>query len=227
MPFPDLESITTAALVITPDIADFPTTLSQYLSKQNIARHYVLIQNEEQKNIPIELVRSLKNSTAYALGNSEFQEIVILWADLLSLPAQQAFLKLLEEPPAHTRFWLVTDKPQTLIETIHSRCTTVSIPGDATQKSTGPSISKSLRDVSIESIKNSTYSQLVTLAAVAKDRAEALDWCDYLLEICRSTNAEDSRSSQAILLATMEQLQQNANTKLSLEECLFQIKTSN
>lgn len=47
---------------------------------------------------------------------------VILFADRLNDNASNAFLKTLEEPAAHTLFLLVTDKPETLLPTIISRC---------------------------------------------------------------------------------------------------------
>ena len=43
-------------------------------------------------------------------------------AERLDRPGQNALLKTLEEPPPNTTFVLVTDRPQRLLPTIHSRC---------------------------------------------------------------------------------------------------------
>jgi len=43
-------------------------------------------------------------------------------ADCLNLPAQNAFLKVLEEPPGPTLFLLLSAHPMTLLPTIRSRC---------------------------------------------------------------------------------------------------------
>jgi hypothetical protein len=43
-------------------------------------------------------------------------------AERLDRPGQNALLKTLEEPPPNTTFILVTDRPQRLLPTIHSRC---------------------------------------------------------------------------------------------------------
>jgi len=52
---------------------------------------------------------------------------VIVSADCLNHAAANAFLKTLEEPPARTVFFLLTDSPQRLLPTINSRCQHLSI----------------------------------------------------------------------------------------------------
>ncbi len=51
-----------------------------------------------------------------------FRIIIIAPAETLNLAAANALLKMLEEPPAHTLFLLVTSQPQRLLATIISRC---------------------------------------------------------------------------------------------------------
>lgn len=48
--------------------------------------------------------------------------VIIESAHLLTLPAQHAFLKTLEEPPGNSRIYLVTNHPDLLLPTILSRC---------------------------------------------------------------------------------------------------------
>ena len=47
---------------------------------------------------------------------------VIENAELLNQSGQNAILKTLEEPPEYAIIFLLTDKPETLLQTIHSRC---------------------------------------------------------------------------------------------------------
>lgn len=223
----DLDSVSTAAIVVTADIQSFPSFLTAHVAKPTSARrHYVLVHNQDQKSIAIELVRELKNATSYSLGGHEHQEIVLLWADLLTLPAQHALLKLLEEPPLRTRLWLVTDKPQALLDTISSRCIRLIQPSNSARVKEQPVLSKKLREFALASTTTASYSQLMHLAATPKDRAEALAWCNELLIAARSEVKATSCTIQNQLLQTLERLQQNANIKLSLEHCLFTIKES-
>ncbi|MFH0916015.1 MAG: AAA family ATPase [bacterium] len=50
---------------------------------------------------------------------------LFLEADNFNAEAANAFLKTLEEPPAHVHFILVTDRPERLLPTIASRCQSV------------------------------------------------------------------------------------------------------
>lgn len=75
--------------------------------------------------IGIDIIRSLYKSTSYRHSGHKLQIVVIHDAQTMTLPAQNAFLKLLEEPPEGVRFILTCEHPQSLITTIRSRCQTV------------------------------------------------------------------------------------------------------
>jgi hypothetical protein len=51
--------------------------------------------------------------------------VVIKNVHLLTLPAANNLLKIVEEPPAHVVFFLITNRPDLLIKTIISRCTII------------------------------------------------------------------------------------------------------
>lgn len=52
----------------------------------------------------------------------QYQVFIIEEADRMNPAAQNALLKTLEEPQAHTVFVLISDRPEELLETVHSRC---------------------------------------------------------------------------------------------------------
>ncbi len=54
--------------------------------------------------------------------------VVFYNAHLLTIPAQNAILKILEEPPANSLIYLVTTQPDQLIPTILSRCQIIYSP---------------------------------------------------------------------------------------------------
>jgi DNA polymerase III delta prime subunit len=54
--------------------------------------------------------------------------VVIKEADTLNSQASNAILKILEEPPAHTVFFLLTPDAELLLQTIRSRCQSVRFP---------------------------------------------------------------------------------------------------
>jgi DNA polymerase-3 subunit delta' len=74
------------------------------------------------RNISVEQVRSLGDLLAVTPSMSPWRAVVIDAADDLEASAANALLKMLEEPPARTLFFLVTHAPGRLLPTIRSRC---------------------------------------------------------------------------------------------------------
>lgn len=74
------------------------------------------------RNIGVDQVRSLGDLLAVTPSMSPWRAIVIDAADDLEASAANALLKMLEEPPANTLFFLVSHAPGRLLPTIRSRC---------------------------------------------------------------------------------------------------------
>lgn len=77
----------------------------------------VVEREEKASNITIDQIRALYQQTK----TSRPQLILISNAHHMGIEAQNAFLKLLEEPPEHTLFVLTVPKPSALLATIQSR----------------------------------------------------------------------------------------------------------
>lgn len=98
----------------------------------------ITIRPEDKPSITIEQVRRLTQGLSLnpylPLGT---RTVIIDDAHLLTPEAQNALLKLLEEPPARTLFMLVTAHLQSLLPTVRSRCYSIyfaPIPGDLLAK---------------------------------------------------------------------------------------------
>lgn len=220
----DVRSVATTAIVRTTHVGHFPSLLETQFSKDPSNRHYLLIHNTDKQTITIEMVRQIQETIVFALGSTERQEIILLFAELLSLPAQHALLKLLEEPPKRTRFWLVTDNPTILLPTIHSRAVSIVLPDEEGEEKATDTLPKALRAISLSDIRQASYSTLILHAARPKDRAESKAWCTHLLEQARSGEDRHDFYSQRALLTALESLEHNGNGKLVLESCFFHIK---
>lgn len=79
----------------------------------------------EKGTITVALIRRLYEQTKTKLSHK--QVYVIDYAERMASQAQNAFLKLLEEPNKDIIFILVTHEPQKLLPTIHSRVQTLEI----------------------------------------------------------------------------------------------------
>jgi DNA polymerase III subunit delta' len=84
--------------------------------------------------IKIDQVRTLVEGVNLATTRAGRRVVVVWPADALNLPAANALLKTLEEPPTGTMFLLVTTSLSRLLPTIRSRCRLlpVSVPDAAT-----------------------------------------------------------------------------------------------
>ncbi len=76
-------------------------------------------------SIGIADVRAVTRQLAYAPVEGDNRVIIFREAELMREEAQNALLKSLEEPPAHTHFILTTNRPDALLSTVRSRCRTV------------------------------------------------------------------------------------------------------
>lgn len=74
------------------------------------------------RNISVDQVRGLSDMLSVTPSMSAWRAIVIDAADDLETAAANALLKMLEEPPANTIFFLVAHAPGKLLPTIRSRC---------------------------------------------------------------------------------------------------------
>ena len=85
----------------------------------------VKILRPEKKTIGVEEVRALIDALSLAPYEADRHIAMIEQADKLTPSAQNALLKTLENPPGEVMFFLITDAPGALLDTIRSRCQTV------------------------------------------------------------------------------------------------------
>jgi len=74
------------------------------------------------RNISVDQIRALQHLLSVTPSMSPWRAIVIDSVDDLEASAANALLKMLEEPPANTIFFLVSHAPGRLLPTIRSRC---------------------------------------------------------------------------------------------------------
>ena len=89
---------------------------------KNIHPGYMEVNLEDgKKNISIEQVRELKERLYLTSARGSYKVVIINQADLLSIEASNALLKLIEEPPKNSIIILITKKVENILPTIRSR----------------------------------------------------------------------------------------------------------
>jgi DNA polymerase-3 subunit delta' len=89
----------------------------------------ITVRPEDKPSILIEQVRGLVQALSLSLYYRDGLRVVIIdEAHALTTEAQNALLKLIEEPPPDTLFILVTDQVESLLPTVRSRCVAIYFP---------------------------------------------------------------------------------------------------
>jgi len=82
----------------------------------------VWIRRNEDGPIAVEQVRELHRTLSFSPLESKYRFVVIEEAQHMNATTMNAILKILEEPPSHTIFFLTCPDGDLLLQTIRSRC---------------------------------------------------------------------------------------------------------
>ncbi len=81
-----------------------------------------VVEMDAASNNAVDDVRALREQVGYATVRSRYRIWIVDEVHMLSLPAFNAFLKTLEEPPAQVKFLFCTTEEHKLPDTFRSRC---------------------------------------------------------------------------------------------------------
>lgn len=76
---------------------------------------------DKKKTIGVDTVRLIKEKASLTTTELDFRFLIIEHSELMTVQAQNALLKLLEEPPAGNYLFLLTDSSARLLPTVRSR----------------------------------------------------------------------------------------------------------
>ena len=82
----------------------------------------LIVIDEGDGEIKIETARNIRDEAAILPNDGDRKVFIIHNADRMNLSAQNALLKVLEEPPRYVFFILLSSQPGVLLQTIRSRC---------------------------------------------------------------------------------------------------------
>lgn len=159
--------------------------------KANINSHpdiTVVTPEEDKKNIAVGQIRQVRNEAFIKPHEAQKRVFVIDGADTLNDQSQNAFLKVLEEPPKAVMFILIAESKAKLLDTIISRCIVLSL--------TSPEFSYGFKYIkekiggddediktSLETAKNNIGRAINLLKGKANSKTEtaAKEFLEYLL----------------------------------------------
>ena len=205
----------------------FPSTLftstDSHLIQTNIDKICQQLNNEINPNNPdifiinettgwaIESVRLLKKWLSQKPFNHKNKIIIIYQVDQFSLESQNALLKSLEEPGDNNYFFLTTNKPSKIINTIISRCQIIKLKNDfSLSKDTKPLV-----------ISDQIKTNLIQSENISKDKNQVLPFLESQLKtyqqlILKNPTAKNSQIIQKIL-KSINMIEANVDPRSALD----------
>jgi len=83
---------------------------------------FITIDDPEKKTVSVELIRQLQADAYIRPNEGQHKVYLIPRAQDMSESAQNALLKIIEEPPSYAVFLLIADHAEKLLPTVRSRC---------------------------------------------------------------------------------------------------------
>lgn len=190
-------------------------------------------------NFKIETVRQIRQTAFISPNQSEYKVFILNEADLMNTAAQNALLKILEEPPKYAYFILLAKRKSAFLETILSRSTVYSLmPVSEAQAVeavsnilSGPTTEEIEKTVSLVGgnigavIAGLKGNELLKASEKALEIANAV--CEnYEFELLKALSDFEAPSSKALLSATADSLKTVFRDALALRsggEVIMQI----
>lgn len=185
-----------------------------------------MIDAREENSIGIEEIKNLQSEMRYKPFQEKVQ-IALIWdAKKLTIQAQNAFLKTLEDSPDTTAYILTVANEKNLLPTIVSRSKKIYFKTKRKKKE-----SKLTTDICFEN------SDLIfcfsTFEKIAKDKIETLEYLDTYLNtlqeqlrngIKKGIDIEDITQKISLVTTTKARVNANGNRRLLLENLYLQIQ---
>lgn len=175
---------------------------------------------EGRKSIGITQSREISTFLSEKPFSSENKLVLIEKAELLTIQAQNALLKILEEHPSYAYIILNAKTENSLLETVRSRCKKVSADDSASSTPSG-------EKPSIKPILEQTIGDRLTWAEdfAKQDRQTAIETLEeWILELREGLDSRGAYNIQLISKVKKDLENTNLTLKLALELLAIKLK---
>jgi len=185
--------------------------------------HYL---QPEGNSLKMEQLRLWNSFFRYRPNLGRHQVFLLEQPELLTAPAANSLLKVLEEPLPGTVFLLTTEDERSLLPTIVSRCRVVYFRGGGEKLGSGE---EQEADSFVRILKDGTPAKLLKeLRLLGSDRGVARNLLQAVLTVLEREYRFERKSSLAtclsLLLEGMRQLEENASVPLVLSLTLYRVQ---
>ena len=208
-------------------------SLKLKIDVEKFFKHPDILVIKAQPHITIAQIRRLQKNLSRKPFQFNRQIALILEAQKMTIPAQNAFLKLLEEPNQYTIIYMATPNSQQLLPTLLSRSQLINLPGERptfspSQNQLSPTEKINRQELRALLKKLSSIGigeRLILVEPYAKNRDTTLNFCHQLIDFLeKELHSSERQLSQiqigkilANTLQLLKHLEANLNPKLSLD----------
>jgi len=183
--------------------------------------------SKNTQSIGIEDIKKMQEKIFLKPIKSKNKVIVIDDGEALTIEAQNALLKILEEPPAHTLIILSVNTKETILPTIISRCKIIQLEEEG--------IKLSAEEISelqtfLEDLKRwGTGERFKKAEILAKDKDTALIWLEKLIIFLRGELLKEPNNNQFLQAIKSFQVlytllkTTNVNPRFAIENTLLNL----
>lgn len=176
--------------------------------------------SSEAPSIGIELIRDMQKGVYFKPLKGEKKSISIENAQTLTPEAQNALLKILEEPPTHTYIFLSAITSNAFLPTILSRCKVVFL--DETQEEMTPESKEEFLSNFTHLAEHNVPFALSLAEKLSADKEKAKEWIETMTILLHEKMLENPQEREvASFLVKLQQvykmLSTNVNLRLLLE----------
>lgn len=210
-------------LLISNDSTEQKKYLETFHKEQEISIFDRTILDEEG-SLGIAHIRELQKKLFLAPNQSKAKSIIVHHANTLTIEAQNALLKMLEEPPSFVFIFLLTPKADVLLPTILSRCQIIMLERNPTEQQT---LSEE-KEQELQILTNGTLGQKLVLAEkISSEKQNASQWIEQAIRYFREKMlTAEEKKPYVFLLETLQEVYHhiqttNVNNRLLLEHMLL------
>ena len=189
-----------------------------------------LIQLTGENSIGIDQVRDLEHHLSLKPHSFPPKIGAIIKAEKLTIEAQNALLKILEEPTGDSVLILASPRQENLLTTVVSRCQLIHLPEKAEIELTTEEIKQLSQELG--RILVSSPGKRILLTGQTKNREEAISFCQSQLVLWReillgqivplsSLSTKEITATIRQIEKTLRYLQANVNPRLALDNLLL------
>ncbi len=160
----------------------------------DVSPDVILLNSDSKTSISVSLIRELKNHTYMSSNELEYKAYIIDEADKMTVQAQNAFLKILEEPITNVIYFLLCENSQMLLPTIISRAPVIR---------TTPIEKKQVFDYLLKTQNSNSKEDLSIIASLSGGNiGKAIDYLNKSPEYIRISEIRDNVYSFLALQAS-------------------------